>query len=191
MLKKMVVALALATPLAMPALAVAQPGPYFTMGGAFGSVDLSAAEKPGSTSDDDVQRVVIGGGYNLNDSLALEALYLTNVENTIKDGLFTDTLDHDGLQLSARLSVPFTSQFSMFGKVSANYLMVEYASNNPLIVSVDDSDLYLGVGAGLAFQATDQLGLRATFERLMITDFGGSNGDFDVDQLALALNYSF
>lgn len=191
MLKKMVVALALATPLAMPALAVAQPGPYFTMGGAFGSVDLSAAEKPGSTSDDDVQRVVIGGGYNLNDSLALEALYLTNVENSLEYGPYTDTLDHDGLQLSVRASVPFTSQFSMFGKVSANYLTVEYASNNPLIVSVDDSDLYLGVGAGLAFQATDQLGLRATFERLMITDFGGSNGDFDVDQLALALNYSF
>ena len=191
MLKKMVVALALATPLAMPALALAQPGPYFTMGAAFGSIDLSAAEKPGSTSDDDVQRVVIGGGYNLNDSLALEALYLTNVENTIKDGLTTNTLDHDGLQLSARLSVPFTSQFSMFGKVSGNFLKVESASNNPLIASVSKNDLYLGVGAGLAFQMTDQLGLRATFERLMITDLGSSNGDFDVDQVALALNYSF
>lgn len=191
MLKKMVVALALAAPLTMPALALARPGPYFTVGGAFGSVDLSAAEQPGSTSDDDVQRVVIGGGYNLNDSLALEALYLTNVENTIKYGLFTDTLDHEGLQLSVRASIPFTAQFSMFGKVSANFLKTEYASNNPFVSPVDDTGLHVGAGAGLAFQATDQLGLRATFERLMITDVGSSDGDFDVDQLALSLNYSF
>ncbi len=51
--------------------------------------------------------------------------------------------------------------------------------------------MHLGVGAGLAYQVSDQLGLRATYERLMVTDVGSSSGDFDIDQVALVLNYSF
>jgi len=188
MLKKLVVALALTA----PALALAQPGPYFTVGGAFGNVDLSVLESPGSVSDDDVQRVVIGAGVQLNPNLALEAVYLTNVENDVRDGLVVQTLDHSGAQLSVLASIPFTPQFSAFAKVSGNYLKVEYEERTPFTVStLDDTGMHLGVGAGLAFQASDQLGLRATFERLMITDIGGSDGDFDVDQVALSLNYSF
>lgn len=186
MLKKMVVALVLAT----PTLALAQQGPYFTMGAAFGNIDLSAVDATATSKDDDVQRVVIGGGYNLNDSLALEGLYLTNVENTIKIGAVTNTLDHDGVQLAVRASIPFTPQFSLFGKVSANLLNVQYESSTPGN-NLDDNGVYLGVGLGLAYQFTDQIGVRTTFERLMITDLGGSGGDFDVDQLAVALNYSF
>lgn len=187
MLKKLAAAVVFMAP--TMALAV-QPGPYFSLGAAFGSVDLGAAESASTTgTDDEVQRVAIGAGYNLNDSLALEALYLTNVENTIEDVLLRDaTLDHDGLQFSVLAHIPLTSQFSVFGKASANLLKVEYAA--PL-GSADDTSLHLGVGAGLAFQVSDQMGLRAAFERLMITDVGGSNGDFDVDQVAVSLNYSF
>lgn len=187
MLKKLAAAVVFMAP--TMALAV-QPGPYFSLGAAFGSVDLSAAQSATTTAtDDEVQRVVIGAGYNLNDSLAVEALYLTNVENTIEDALRGDaTLDHDGLQFSVLAHIPLTSQFSVFGKASANLLKVEYAAPG---LTVDDTGLHLGVGAGLAYQVSDQLGLRATFERLMITDVGGSNGDFDVDQVAVSLNYSF
>lgn len=185
MLKKLVVAVALA----MPALALAQQGPYFTLGAAAGKTDLSDLEVPGSVVDDEVQRVVIGGGYQFNENLALEALYLSNVENTVETGPVTQTLDHDGIQLSVLAHIPFTAQFSVFGKVSTNYLNVGYQDN--VGGSLDDSGMHLGVGAGLAYQVSDQLGLRATFERLMITDVGSSSGDFDVDQVALALNYSF
>lgn len=186
MLKKLAAAVVFMAP--TMALAV-QPGPYFSLGAAFGSVDLSAAQSPATTAtDDEVQRVVIGAGYNLNDSLAVEALYLTNVENTIENGPLKATLDHDGLQFSVLAHIPLTSQFSVFGKASANLLQVEYAQPG---LTVDDTGLHLGVGAGLAFQVSDQLGLRAAFERLMITDVGGSGGDFDVDQVAVSLNYSF
>lgn len=185
MLKKLVVAMVLA----MPALALAQQGPYFSVGAAVGNTDLSDLENPGSVTDDEVQRIVIGGGYQFNENLALEAVYLSNVENTVETGPFKQTLDHDGIQLSVLAYVPFTAQFSAFGKVSTNYLNVAYQDNAGF--SLDDSGMHLGVGAGLAYQVSDQLGLRATFERLMITDVGNSSGDFDVDQLALALNYSF
>lgn len=184
MLKQLVVALAVAT----PALALAQQGPYFTIGGAFGSVDLSEIDAGATRTDDEVQRVVIGGGYQLNENLALEAAYLTNVENTVDTGPVTQTLDHEGLQLAVLAYIPFTAQFSVFGKVSANYLNVEYEA--PL-TKLDDTGMHLGAGAGLAYQVSDELGLRATFERLMITDIGNSSGDFDVDQVALSLNYSF
>jgi hypothetical protein len=93
MLKKMVVALALVAPTA--ALAQ-QPGPYFTIGAAVGSVDLDVLEGPGAVSDDDVQRVVIGAGAQLNENLAIEATYLTNSENTVKTGPVTETVDHSG-----------------------------------------------------------------------------------------------
>lgn len=188
MLKK----LAAAVVFMAPAMAMAvQPGPYFSLGAAFGSVDLSAAENAFTTgTDDEVQRVAIGAGYNLNDSLALEALYLTNVENTIEYGVDEATLDHDGLQLSVLAHIPLSPQLTVFGKASANLLNVEFDAPGT-VFDEDDSGLHLGVGAGLAYQVSDQLGLRATFERLMVTDVGGSDGDFDVDQVALSLNYSF
>lgn len=183
MLKKLVVALALV----MPAMAMAQ-GPYFTMGAAFGSVDLGDLDENATSSDDELQRIVIGGGIKLNPMLSVEALYLSNVENDIEYGPFDATLDHSGVQLAVLAAAPLTSQLSLFGKISGNYLTVEY--EDPL-ESLDESDMHLGVGAGLTFQASDQVGLRATFERLMITDVGGGDGDFDVDQVVLSLNYSF
>ena len=187
MLKKLIVAMALTT----PALALAQqPGPYITVGVAGGSVDLSALEVAGSVSDDDVQRVVIGAGAQLNANLAVEAVYLTNSEGTVKTGPITQKLNHSGGQLAVLMSAPMTPQFSLFGKVSANYLTVEYESSLPFS-SQDDSGFHLGVGAGVAFQVNDQMGVRATFERLMIADAGNGNNDFDVDQIAVALNYSF
>lgn len=186
MLKKLAAAVVFMAP--TMALAV-QPGPYFSLGAAFGSVDLSAAENAFTTgTDDEVQRVVIGAGYNLNDSLALEALYLTNVENTIEYGPVDATLDHDGLQFSVLAHIPLSPQLSLFGKASANLLKVEFEAPG---ITEDDTGFHLGVGAGLGYQVSDQLGLRATFERLMVTDVGGSDGDFDVDQVALSLNYSF
>ncbi|MGB4342000.1 MAG: porin family protein [Moraxellaceae bacterium] len=185
MLKKLVVAMVLA----MPTLALAQQGLYFSVGAAAGKTDLSDLENPGSVIDDEVQRVVIGGGYQFNENLALEAVYLSNAENTVETGPLMQTLDHDGIQLSVLAYVPFTAQFSAFGKVSTNYLNVAYQDNAGF--SLDDSGMHLGVGAGLAYQVSDQLGLRATYERLMITDVGSSSGDFDVDQVALVLNYSF
>ncbi len=94
-------------------------------------------------------------------------------------------------QLAVLMSAPMTPQFSLFGKVSANYLTVEIEDSTPFVATVDDSNFHLGVGAGVAFQVSDQMGIRATFERLMITDAGNSNNDFDVDQIAVALNYSF
>ena len=187
MLKKLIVAMALTT----PALALAQqPGPYFTVGVAGGSIDLGVLESAGSVSDDDVKRVVIGAGAQLNENLAVEATYLTTSEGTVKTGLLTQKLSHSGGQLAVLMGVPMTPQFSLFGKVSANYLTVEYENSLPFS-SQDDSDFHLGVGAGVAFQVSDQMGIRATFERLMITDAGNSNNDFDVDQIAVALNYSF
>lgn len=188
MLKKLVVALALTA----PALALAQqPGPYFTVGAAVGSVDLGELQTAGSVADDDVERVVIGAGAQLNENLAIEAVYLTNSENTVETGPVTETIDHSGGQLSVLVSAPMTSQFSLFGKVSANYLTVEYEDSTNPAAALNDSGFHLGVGAGMAFQINDQMGVRATFERLMITDVGGNNGDFDVDQIAVALNYSF
>jgi hypothetical protein len=137
------------------------------LGAAFGSVDLDVLEGPGTTCQPmmTVQRVVIGAGTQLNESLALEALYLTNSENTVKTGATTETLDHSGVQLSVLVGAPLTSQFSLFGKVSANFMSVEYEDSTTPANAMDDSGIHLGVGAGLAFQVNDQMGLRATFER--------------------------
>ena len=130
MLKKLIVAMALTT----PALALAQqPGPYFTVGVAGGSIDLGALGA-GSASDDDVQRVVIGAGAQLNENLAVEATYLTNSEGTTT----TKKLNHSGGQLAVLMSAPMTPQFSLFGKVSANYLTVEIEDSTPFVATVDD-----------------------------------------------------
>lgn len=193
---------ALAGLLALPSLASAQ-GIYFIAGAANGSVDLGDIEAtyaPPYASDDDLTRAVIGLGASVNPYLAFEGVYLSEVENSVKDSSFEDTLEHSGLQLAVLGKVPVTAQFNVFGKLSANYIATNYHFQDTPLTQIYDEDktgAYLGFGAGISFQANDTVGLRLQAERIFIKDvtivgmFGPESADFAVDQVNLGLTFSF
>jgi hypothetical protein len=194
--------IALAALLAAPALASAGSA-YLIVGGASGSIDLADIENSYSTpssADDAFTRAIIGVGAPVNPNLAIEAVYLTNVENNVNAGIGRDELEHGGLQAALLGKAPLTPQFSIFGKISANLMSTTYHyEDNPLTVSVDEeeSGAYLGFGFGAEYQASDTVGLRLQVERIQLRDitivgmFGPEGADFDVDQASLAVTFSF
>lgn len=198
MLKKLVVALALAA----PALASAE-GVYLVFGGAAGSADMQGIEDsygPGAQlqTDDDVQRAVVGVGAKVSPYLALEGVYMTTSENRVEDATDEDTLEHSGVQLAVVAAAPLTAQLSLTGKLSANLMNTDYnfRSSNVLVYSEEQRKIHLGAGVGLAFQMNDAVALRFGYERIMMTDvidqsFLGADGDVDVDQASLTLLFNF
>ncbi len=188
MLKK----IALAAALALPALASAAP--YLVMGAASGSADLADVEAGGFTpgaysSDDGFTRALIGVGFGLNRNLAVEGLYMTEAEASVSEPGREDTLKSSALQFAVIGLAPVAPQFSLFAKLSANYMKVEFEST--VFPGDEDTKFQVGFGAGALFQVSDQVGLRLAAERIQVRDAIAGAGDSDIDQASLAVTFSF
>ncbi|WOB09105.1 porin family protein [Piscinibacter gummiphilus] len=79
---------------------------------------------------------------------------------------------------SAVARFPLNSQFTAFGKAGLHYLRVK--RSGPGVSS--DSDLELGLGAGMLFNITHTTALRLEYENI-----GGGDGDF----FSIGLQFSF
>lgn len=195
MLKKLALVVALAAP------ACAFAGPYFVAGGALGKADVGDIESlyaPGTplTTDDSFGRALIGVGADVTPYLGLEALYLTDAEVTVKDNTGQkDTLKNSGFQFAVIGKAPLSAQFSLFGKLSANYLEVKYEYVDALTpannLSAKDSKVHLGFGAGAQYQVNDAVALRLGVERIQLRDAINGSGSSDVDQTSLAVAFAF
>ncbi|HEX4869129.1 MAG TPA: outer membrane beta-barrel protein [Moraxellaceae bacterium] len=188
--------LALLAALALPSLALANP--YIIAGAASGTADLSDIESyygPGHDTDDSFTRGIIGIGADLNPNLAVEASYLTEGEVTVSDGTQTDTLTNSGVQFALLGKAPLTPQLNVFGKISANYMNVEWQYQDNLVpvnnYTVDDSKFQLGYGIGLHYQVVDNVGVRVALERIQIRDAIQGAGDSDVDQVSAGFTFGF
>lgn len=87
---------------------------------------------------------------------------------------------HSAISLggSAVARFPLNSQFTAFGKAGLHYLRVK--RSGPGVSS--DSDLELGLGAGMLFNITHTTALRLEYENI-----GGGDGDF----FSIGLQVSF
>lgn len=183
---------ALAAVLAAPALAAADP--YVVLGVASGKADLSDLQDtftPGvHTVDDNYVRALVGAGLGVNRNLALEAAYLTDGKVSVSEPGRTDTLKASGLQLSVIGLAPLTPQFSLFGKLTANYLRLKW-STNPVPSSQSDVGFRPGFGVGMQFRASDAVGVRLAAERIQVRDAFPSHSDSDLDEVSLAVQYAF
>lgn len=190
---------ALAVALTLPSVALA--GPYLVAGGALGTADMTDIEATYGTgatltTDDSFGRALIGIGADINENLGFEALYLSEAEATVRDSFDQeDVVTNSGLQFSLIGKAPLTAQFSIFGKLSANYMEVEDQFTSPVLpmtnYSESDSKMQLGFGIGAQFQATDKVAVRLGLERIQIRDaFEGVPSDSDVDQASLAILFS-
>jgi hypothetical protein len=191
---------ALAAVIALPS--VASAAPYMIAGGVSGTADLGDVEAtytPGTplNSDDSFTRALFGVGTVINENLGVEAVYLTEAEVTVEDstGIMKDTVQSSGLQLALLGKAPLTPQFGLLGKISLNYVMVDYefvdTSGTLMNISEDDTSMQLGFGVGAHFQASDVVGLRLGFERIMLREAIAGQGDSDIDQASLAVTFAF
>jgi opacity protein-like surface antigen len=183
----------------VPTMASAQP--YLIAGAGVGSTDMEFVENvfdPGFESDDELQRAVIGFGFKANENLALEAVYLSQADAKVSGTVLglpsVAELDHQGVQLGLIAAAPLTPQFSVYGKLTGNLLDINLklsAMGTPLLDD-NDADLYFGLGAGVQVQVNDRVGLRLGVERTIVREFADySDGDFDIDQATLALQFGF
>jgi opacity protein-like surface antigen len=187
----------------LPASALAAP--YFTAGGAFGSTDMGDIEQtytgPGVTTDDKVARAIIGGGVDINQYLAGEALYMTKVKDKVTQGTLRDELSHQGFQFAVLGKAPLAAQFSLLGKLSANVMKVDYDFRDTAFptnsMTNNKTSVYLGFGVGAEFQVNDAVAIRFMAERIMMNGVtivgttGTTDADFNVDQASLAVKFNF
>lgn len=194
MLKKTVLVFALGLP------ALASANPYLVAGGATGNVDLSDAEANyafGHTTDDSFGRAILGAGADINQNLAVEALYMTEAKASITgtglDAGRKDELSSDGFQFALLGKAPLTPQFSLFGKLSANYMKVkDDNTTGGLAQSDDDQGVQLGYGVGGRFQITDTAGVSLALERIELSNtLFGSKYDTNLDQASLTFQFGF
>lgn len=180
-----------------PALASAQP--YLIAGAGSGSTDTGWIENvfdPNAKVDADMQRAVIGLGFRASPNLAVEGVYLSRAEATVEGTILgvPSRIDqeHQGLQAALVASAPLTPQFSVFGKLTGNLLAIDMDTTIGGVAAMQDSDTgaWFGAGLGVQFQINDRVGLRLGVERTFVSEFADyTDGDFDIDQASLTLQF--
>ena len=153
-----------------------------------------------SIADDDRDTgYKIFGGYRLNRNFAIEGGYFNlgkfgYVATTLPPGTLTGRIKLQGVNLDLVGSVPIGEKFSVFGRVGVIYTQardtfVGTGFVNVLVPNPRKNGTNYKFGAGLQYDFTESLSMRAEAERYRIDDAVGNKGDIDL--LSLGLVYRF
>jgi OOP family OmpA-OmpF porin len=139
------------------------------------------------------------GGYKFNQNFALEGGYFKLgdfgfTSTTNPAGTLTGKLKAQGLNFDAVGILPFTDQFSAFGRIGAQYAQVKDSFSGSGAVTVADpspskSAFNYKVGLGVQYDFTRSLGLRGEWERYRINDAVGNRGDIDMLSVGLVVRF--
>src|SRR5580698_2338980 len=144
-----------------------------------------------SISDDDNHSgYKIFGGLQLNKNFALEAGYFDLgrfgfTANTQPSGTLTGSTKVKGLNFDVVGILPFTENFSGFGRLGLDYTDAADSFDGNGFVSVRDSkpskrDTSYKFGLGLQYAFTRSFGGRLEAERYRIDPADGNKGDIDL-----------
>jgi len=134
-----------------------------------------------------------------NRYFALEAGYFNLGEfgytaTTTPAGTSTGNIKISGFNLDALGILPFTDNFSAFGRVGAQYAKSKDSFGGTGAGAGSSSASYSGtnykVGAGLQYDFTDTVGLRTEWERYRINDAVGNKGDIDLFSVGMIYRFS-
>jgi OOP family OmpA-OmpF porin len=139
------------------------------------------------------------GGYEFNKYFALEGGYFNLgkfgfTANTIPAAGLTGDIKLQGVNIDAVAMLPFTAQFSAFGRVGYHY---DYAKDNfvgygAIIVQDPERSRHSGdykFGGGLQYLVTDSVGLRVEAERYRVNDAVGNKGDIDLYSVGVVYRF--
>ena len=141
----------------------------------------------------------IYGGYQLTPNFALESGYFDLgkfgfTANTSPLGSLSGDIRVRGLNLDLVGMLPLSEQFSLLGRVGANFAQTRGAFSGTGAVGVTnpnpskrDTNYKLGVGLQYAF--TESLSMRGELERYRINDAVGNKGHIDL--VSVGLVYKF
>lgn len=139
------------------------------------------------------------GGYQFNRNFAVEggAFYLGNFgfkATTVPAGTLTGNINLRGVNLDLVGTLPITENFSVFGRVGANYTQARDSFSGTGAVSVlnpspSEYDTNPKIGLGIQYAFTDSLAMRAEVERYRVNDAVGSKGDIDLVSLGLVYRF--
>lgn len=152
------------------------------------------------SNDDSDTAYKLFGGYKFNKNFALEGGYFDLgrfgfAATTVPAGTLNGNIKLRGLNLDAVGILPINEKFSAFGRVGLNYAEAKDSFSGSGAVNVLNSspskrDTNYKFGAGLQYDFTPALGMRAEAERYRIDDAVGSKGDIDVLSVGLVYRFS-
>ncbi len=151
------------------------------------------------TDDDRGNAYKIFGGYQFNQSWALEGGYFDLgkfgfTATTVPPGSLSGTIKLRGVNLDLVGTLPITQRLSGLGRIGANYTEARdkftgTGSVHVLNSSPNARETNLKAGLGLQYAFTDSLVLRTEVERFRINDAVGNKGD--VNFVSVGLIYLF
>ncbi len=149
--------------------------------------------------------ITIGGGYNFNKYLGVEAGFSNTSDSKITTSGFinaTETLKSSATQFSVVGSIPFNDHFSLFGKLGKANTKVDYSyssSGTSASASGTKSNTMFGIGGQYNFNK--RWGLRVQYMDLGKTQVGpvmangvaqaGTTGDIGMSLFSVGGLYNF
>lgn len=162
-MKKVVLATGLLTAIALPSFA---EGTYV-----FG--DLGQAKYSGDFSESDTS-FSVGAGYKFNSTYAVELGY-ADMGGVGESGVYQGysykaSVDVSAIQLSGLAYLPFSDKFSAYGRLGLANVKAEataVVSDGEISESATESDSNTKAvyGLGLAYAASEKVGLRAEYTK--------------------------
>lgn len=160
---------ALITIVLSPVTAFADSG--FFVGGAVGSASLDE-DFNGLAVDSNSTSFRLVVGWRFNDHFAFEGGYHSfgDFEEQIDVGGVPTSvlLEADGFTLGGVGSIPIGDRLSVFGRVGAFFWDGDADLNDVTVATPEDTNLYLGAGAGYAF--TEQFSVTGDWSRYELED---------------------
>jgi len=139
------------------------------------------------------------GGYSFNRYFAIEGGYFNlgrfgYSATTLPPGALSGSSKFSGVNLDLVGSVPLGERFSVFGRIGATYGETKntFVETGAVHVFGPDSRTRGGnykFGAGLEYDFTPSVGLRAEAERYGVDDAVGKNGHIDLLSLGLVVRF--
>jgi OOP family OmpA-OmpF porin len=140
------------------------------------------------------------GGYRFNRYFAAEGGYFDLGKfgfsaATLPLGTLNSNIKVQGLNLDAVGILPITDKFSAFGRAGLAYAQTRDSFSGTgavLVVNPNPSknDTNYKFGAGLQYDFTQSLGMRAEAERYRVNDAVGNKGDIDLFSVGLVYRFS-
>lgn len=139
------------------------------------------------------------GGYQLNPNFAIEGGYFDLGKSgfratTLPPGTFNGDMIIKGWNLDLVGTLPLSENFSVFGRVGANYAKTNGSfagTGAAALASGNTSEHHTNpkVGLGLQYALNESLALRTEMERYRVNDGSGQKGN--VDLFSIGLIYRF
>lgn len=142
----------------------------------------------GISCDDSDTAFKIFGGYQINRNFAAELGYADLGKVKAEALGLTEEVKSTAWDLSLIGSYPINEQFSVFGRLGFYMADVKDDTNFGFSASNSNSDLTYGLGA--RYDVTQNLGLRAEWQRYSQVG-GGDIGKSDVDVLGVTALWKF